>query len=88
MYPILRQNTGFVNGLMEGYNKLMAKRRTKKQKIKTQKRSQTKRKSKKIIITADKSDKKKLIVKDLLKTLWVSLVLVGLLVGAYIYLNQ
>ena len=76
----------------------MAKRRTKAQKIKTQARQHSleikfkpeniakKSKKKKIVEVEDKIDKK-LIIRDLIKTVVISLVLLGLLIGAYFYLN-
>ena len=78
----------------------MAKRRTKKQKIrakakrvsfenqpiKEKKKNKKTEKIKKVESEVD-TTKTSLIVKDLVKTIWISVVLMGLLIGAYFYLN-
>lgn len=70
----------------------MAKRRTKKQKIKAQKYRLKKEKKVEKVEKAEKVEaepkqearsEKKLIIKDLLKTVWISLALLGLLALLY-----
>ncbi len=38
-------------------------------------------------VAVESGSETRLIKKDLLKTVWVSVILIGLLVGAYLYLN-
>ncbi len=66
----------------------MTKRRTKKQKIKARERKHIyKYKPEEKITRVQENGTKKLIIKDLLKTVSVTIILIGLLMGIFIFLN-